>query len=1325
MLTVPLAESSAITLATSAQLVSTKVQNVVCVRGALLDVYAVEQASASAHLVHQQQTPLVIDPTRPIQAICAVRPIGAAHDLLLVAHAPATLSLHAWQSNAFALRRVGTWAHEKEPGAFASVASVAHPDLLRVDPSLPAYVAWVTHETYLHLFHFTDKTTLAPPITSSTLSSLRLGRICDMQFLYGCSVPTLLVLHETLHTWAGRYASVRKTRELALVIVDQDEAWIVTTRIPGISDEVTHISAVPVAQLGGALLWSRNGMAYWSHTTKRIERVLSVNAGHHGFDLAAGTPPIDLATRVLTLDQAYATLIDIQLLCTTLLVVDRHGAASLLHIDTPRGTSNGVSAMRLEADADDTYTSVPQGCIGIKKEIDTSSSVALVFVFSRMGPSQLLAYRRMVTDSSNIVPPVAKRARLDASSVLLEDDLLLLAVDRPAIFRAQVCDQLMGAACAIAATHLLSSKPLELLQVGGMGVCGAALVHSRQIVAPVIDTIFALPNMSRQSPVTGCWSLEYAGHTLLVFSTREQTIVIQTATATTALHVHELHPFHCAQPTLAVSCNPHDECWALQVCSTHINLAYTDATTTKTTTTTTLTKLPLSTPHPVVSAQIAWPHVLLRLTDDTIHTTAISPECKLEDLMPHGSSSASCILVASGERFLRALTSTTHAKDGHHGEEDDELERLLKSDHDSHHTPAVDSTSHTLIFIARGERIECVNLHQGTNRLLFHLEEAKKTNARVTSLLVEWLHDEDEENAIHTGLPTLVARTNDDRLWIYQAHIDHTTGSLCWVRINNSNIPPMLPGVGIIAIQHQGGADMARTSMIITGNDSSPSLLVCVSRGRVRVHVLRLREQEENHVSESMCVTSFTDEHGAKSMALIEARTGQVSMGALPRSMCKVRANSGYHDELDYDSSDAFVRQIVPLAGGVDVTPLMVAPHVESNTTAVVVKSAVRGISLEPETERSMGAWVTHTEVRLLHSQTWEQVGCFANLEPDEVVLCARTVSLGTRSYVALGTSFQRGEDYLTRGRIILLDLVLSDANSDEENEQHAPEGEEATKVLRVGVLTQLEQLPVTDMCAIAPNLLCTCQGSRIFLYERVGERLVGRAFIDAQVYISSVASLGRSWIVYGDVIHSGVTLLYWDSALQTLTRVGRETRPQSIDGGTTSCEFLISGTSVVLVVGDQTGDVRTLLVQPKSHISNSSSSSSNSSHTQRSLPPPWFEPEGTIRGMTFDLGNNDPQYQHLTDPVGHMTRVRDDLLLLTQHSGALVLVTPALQHPRLAQLCHTLAKTPSSLLSSLDDAWTWSRLPDVTARRDIASRAHLNDQQLLNDLSSWALGHG
>lgn len=516
------------------------------------------------------------------------------------------------------------------------------------------------------------------------------------------------------------------------------------------------------------------------------------------------------------------------------------------------------------------------------------------------------------------------------------------------------------------------------------------------------------------------------------------------------------------------------------------------------------------------------------------------------------------------------------------------------------------------------------------------LRDATRDATPLTSIAVQLLHDEGEDA---DTLPTMLVSTGkDQRVRVYQAHITHAS-RLVWTHAATTEKDTTVQGGGKVAfhtIQHQvGSGAVKRTSTLVTSSSKHQQpILICASRGRVRAHTLLTGDDDDAIV----CAASYDDSvYGTPSLVYVSA-SGKVSMGSLPASAPALMPEDDDGDKeeasfssgaIDYDSG-ALVRQTAYLAK--DVVPLMVAPHTASNTTAVVVKRMVRCPSLEPETERSFGAWVGRTEVLLLHSQTWEQVGLFSDLEPDEVILCALTVELGTRSYVALGTGFQRGEGQLMRGRIILLDLTME------------PEDGE-TMVLRVGVLAQMEQLPVTAMCAVAPNLLCTCQGNRIILYERVGERLVGRAFINAQVYVSSVASLGRSWIAYGDLVRGGISLLYWDGVLQTLTRVGRE--KVSAGSATTACEFMVKdGKSVSLVSATQGGDLCISRAQPTS-IPRSSSL------------PAWFEPEGTVRGLTIDMVQQQER-THFAERIGLMTRIRPDLLLLTQQGGALFLVSSA-----------------------------------------------------------------
>jgi hypothetical protein len=316
---------------------------------------------------------------------------------------------------------------------------------------------------------------------------------------------------------------------------------------------------------------------------------------------------------------------------------------------------------------------------------------------------------------------------------------------------------------------------------------------------------------------------------------------------------------------------------------------------------------------------------------------------------------------------------------------------------------------------------------------------------------------------------------------------------------------------------------------------------------------------------------------------------------------------------MDYDSS-SLLRRTVHLG----CTPLFVARHVPTSTTAVVVSRRVRVPSKELELERSPPVYGQRYEVLLFHSRSWE---------------------LHKQVYIALGTSVYQGEDLPCRGRIVLIDLYHALAP--------APAGgddDEQVALLKIKVYSQAEKLPVSVLAPMAPNMLVAAEGSRIILYSHTGSRLLGRAFIDCDLWVTSLSTL-HSFILYGDVSR-GAHLLYYDSTLQTLVQLGASAEKFHV----TATEFLVDGKQVSLVAADEQANLHMLKFTPNT-----------TTHYSGARGAHWPTPENThvlhrpasSQGMaanpytsTSMLGGLGYQLTlkndfHVGEKVGHMIKLR------------------------------------------------------------------------------------
>ena len=88
--------------------------------------------------------------------------------------------------------------------------------------------------------------------------------------------------------------------------------------------------------------------------------------------------------------------------------------------------------------------------------------------------------------------------------------------------------------------------------------------------------------------------------------------------------------------------------------------------------------------------------------------------------------------------------------------------------------------------------------------------------------------------------------------------------------------------------------------------------------------------------------------------------------------------------------------------------------------------------------------------------------------------------------------------------------------------------------------------------------------GSKLIVFDYSQAQLVGRAFYDAQVFVSSLESLKGLYLVIGDIVQS-VHFVKWHEGDQTLTRLGKDDQALAV----TNAGFSIASTSLGILATD------------------------------------------------------------------------------------------------------------------------------------------------------------
>lgn len=190
------------------------------------------------------------------------------------------------------------------------------------------------------------------------------------------------------------------------------------------------------------------------------------------------------------------------------------------------------------------------------------------------------------------------------------------------------------------------------------------------------------------------------------------------------------------------------------------------------------------------------------------------------------------------------------------------------------------------------------------------------------------------------------------------------------------------------------------------------------------------------------------------------------------------------------------------------------------------------------------------------------------------VILNSRQSNTGKKEYIAISTSFQKGEDRQIRGRILLFEIISI-----------VPDPEAPYRDHKFKLIFQEEQKgPVSTLSHVNGYLLAAV-GTKLLMFafdEEDNDALVAIAFMDSGLYTSCISSL-KNYCIIGDVYKSAMFCV-WQEEPPKLILLGQD--GHSI---TTSCvEFMVHNKQLYLVVADVLGNVHTFAYAPSHAQSNS-----------------------------------------------------------------------------------------------------------------------------------------
>ncbi|KAF9194083.1 Cleavage and polyadenylation specificity factor subunit 1 [Haplosporangium sp. Z 11] len=209
--------------------------------------------------------------------------------------------------------------------------------------------------------------------------------------------------------------------------------------------------------------------------------------------------------------------------------------------------------------------------------------------------------------------------------------------------------------------------------------------------------------------------------------------------------------------------------------------------------------------------------------------------------------------------------------------------------------------------------------------------------------------------------------------------------------------------------------------------------------------------------------------------------------------------------------------------------------------------------------------------LELVSPVTWETVDRF-ELQEYEIVTSIETVSLestqdasGRKKFMAVGTSFIKGEDSTMRGTIYIFDII------DVVPEPDNPQTNHKLKLLH----SEEVKGAVTAMAALNGYLL-TCVGTKVVVRSfEDNETLTGIAFIDVQIYVTSVKVV-KNTIMLADAYKSVWFVGFQDEPTK-LVMLGKDYNPMEA----MNVSYLIENQTLHIVVADSEKNIRLLQYAP------------------------------------------------------------------------------------------------------------------------------------------------
>ncbi|KAJ7481615.1 CPSF A subunit region-domain-containing protein [Mycena latifolia] len=482
-----------------------------------------------------------------IEGIQVMASINDKLDRLLVSFKDAKIALMEWSDLVHDLVTVSIHTYERAP-QLISMDSSSFQAVLRVDPtsrcaalSLPkdaiAILPFYQTQTDLDVMEQDAALSRDVPYSPSFILDLpesveeHMRNVIDFVFLPGFNNPTMAVLFQTQQTWTGRLKEYKDTVKLVVFTLDVvSQHYPVISSVNGLPYDC--ISLLPCsASLGGVVVLTSNSIIYIDRSSRRI--ALPLNGWSARItDMSMPTIAPEDQTRNLALEGSRAVFADDK----TILVILKDGTIYPVEI-----VSDGKTVSKLVMAPPLAQTTIPE----VARKLDHD----LVFVGSSVGPSVLFRATRI---EEEIQPDqdtdMHAVAQVDEPMDVYEDDEDIFGPSKPpdpvangltrkpnktrTVTHLSLCDTLEAYGSIADMTFSVAwngDRPVpELVAATGTGSLGGFTLFQRDLPIRTKRKLHAIGG------ARGMWSLSIrqplntSGHSLYPSQTDNDTLIIST-----------------------------------------------------------------------------------------------------------------------------------------------------------------------------------------------------------------------------------------------------------------------------------------------------------------------------------------------------------------------------------------------------------------------------------------------------------------------------------------------------------------------------------------------------------------------------------------------------------------------------------------------------------------------------------------------------------------------------------------------------------------------------------------------------------------------------